>query len=284
MSSHHRAGPRANCRLEGNELDGIQPLAIRRHQRQFHVRIHRGVPVARKMFCCGHGPVFFHPAHELRHKLRHALRIFAERADIDDGIVRVAVHIGHRREHPVHAHGARFNCRDAPHRVGVFRPPRRGHRHGVRECRAFLQAHHRAALEIRANEQWNFGRVLKLVCQHRRFVHVAQLDPARSAPRPQDESADVVFLHARHQLFEFFALHRLERPEIRGKDNLPDFFVRGQPRERALHPPPRGWRERLDGRRIFRVGGHGNGGEKRKEKEQSVAGGHCLKKNAAQRR
>src|SRR5207245_8709079 len=69
----------------------------------------------------GKGAVLFDAAHECRHKLGNALRVFAEGPNINDGIVGIAVDIGNRSKNPVNARRARFQRGDAPHRVGVLR-------------------------------------------------------------------------------------------------------------------------------------------------------------------
>src|SRR5208282_5268471 len=72
--------------------------------------------------------------------------------------------------------------------------------------------------------------------------------------------------------------------EIRGKNNLPDFLLRGQARKCAIHPFLGGRAQRFAGRCVFRVHGGGKYSEKREKKKQSAPGGHCLKKIAARRR
>ena len=108
------------------------------------------------MFCRGQAAIFLHAVDELRDELGDFLRIFAERARVDDGIVGIVVDVGIRRVNPVDADGARFERGDFSHGVGIFGIACGGQRHRGRKRCAFVQTHRGAAFEIGADEQRKF--------------------------------------------------------------------------------------------------------------------------------
>ena len=141
------------------------------------------------------------------------------------GFCGIAVHVGVGRENPGHAHGSRFESRNFSHRVGVFRAARRGDGHGVGERRALLDAHGRAALEIRADQQRNFRVALQRVDQHRGRIHLAALHAERRALRLDRERADVLFLDIAEKILVVLAFGGKERAVSPDGEKLPDFFI-----------------------------------------------------------
>ena len=147
-----------------------------------------------KMFRGGEAAVFLDAAHERGDEFGDARGIFAKRARVDDRIFGIAVDVGIGRENPGNANGSRFERRDFSHRVGVFRAARGGDGHGVGKRSAFFDAHGRAALEIRANQQRNLRVALQRVDQDRGRVDLAACHAERRALRLDRERADVLFL------------------------------------------------------------------------------------------
>ena len=150
MAGHDAADSRRNRRAKGNQLDAFEPLAIAGNGRERDVRIHAHIAVSGKMFRGREAAIFLHAAHERRNETRHAQRIFAEGAHIDDRIIGIVVHVGVRRENPLNSRGARFERRDFADGVGVLRISGRRDGHRVGKPGAFIEAHGGAALEIRA--------------------------------------------------------------------------------------------------------------------------------------
>src|SRR6266851_6317554 len=135
-----------------------------------------GVAVAWEVFGGREAAVFLHAANELTHKFGDALRVFAEGPRVDDRISRIIVYIRVRRIDPMNSHGARLESGDLAHGVSVFKVPAGGERHRRWKGGAFVQPHGRAALEIRANQQRQFGLGLELVVQHRRGISLTLHD------------------------------------------------------------------------------------------------------------
>ena len=103
MARHDRAHARGDGGAEGNEFDAFEFGAVAGNGGEREMRIDADVAVAGKMLGGGERAVFLHAANELGDVLGDALRIFAERADVDDRIVGIIVDVRVRRENPVHA-------------------------------------------------------------------------------------------------------------------------------------------------------------------------------------
>src|ERR1700683_3808929 len=115
------------------------------------MRVHADVAVSGKMFWAGYSAVFFDSADELRDVLGNLLRVFAERTNIDDGIVRIVVYVGIGRENPADSGGTSFERGYFTDGVSGLWIVGCGHGHGRRKRSAFVDAHGCARFEIRAD-------------------------------------------------------------------------------------------------------------------------------------
>ena len=210
---------------KGSEFHAVEVREIAGDKREIEMRIGARVAVAGKMFRGGEAAVFLDAAHEGRDEFRDARGIFAKRARIDDGILRIAVHVGDGRKNPGHAHGSRFERRDFSHRVGVFRASRGGDGHFIGKRRALVDAHAGAALEIRADQQRNFRVALQRVDEDRGRIHLAALHAERRALRLDRERADVLFLDIAQKILVVLAFGGKERAVGPDGEKLPDFFI-----------------------------------------------------------
>src|ERR1700722_20614756 len=93
MPGHYGTNTRGNRGTERNQFDSFQFSPAPRNGRERKMRIHADISVAGKMFCARQAAIFFNSADELRDVFGDALRIFAERTNIDDGIVGVVVDV-----------------------------------------------------------------------------------------------------------------------------------------------------------------------------------------------
>ncbi len=103
--------PAAIALAEGRQLHGFNSIVIGIQARQRQMAVFGGVTMAGEMLGGDqHGilAVRMRAVDVGFHEARHLLRVFAEGADVDDGIIGVIVNVGHRREQPVDAHGARI--------------------------------------------------------------------------------------------------------------------------------------------------------------------------------
>ena len=132
-------------------------LAVAGNGGEREVGVDADVAVAREMFSGGEGAIFLDAANELGDVFGDALRIFAERAHVDDGIVGIVVDVGVGREDPMHAGGARFEGDGLADGVGELGIASGGDGHGGREGSAFVEAHAGAGFEVGANEAAEFS-------------------------------------------------------------------------------------------------------------------------------
>src|SRR5512135_1009859 len=96
----------------------------------------------------------------------HLLRIFAERAGVNDGIGGIGVDVGIREEVPLHPHGARLLRRDSAELFRVIGIAGSAEGHGVGKHGAALKPHGDATLEVSGENQRQPGLALQLVHQH----------------------------------------------------------------------------------------------------------------------
>ena len=129
MGGHDTAHPCVNGILKGPQFDRVQPDGVVVDNRKRKVRVRIRVTVAGKVLAGCDAAVVLNAAHERRAQVRHAARVFAKRAHVDDGVVRIVVDVQDRRERDMNPDGARLNGSDSPHFVGQRAVVRRAHRH-----------------------------------------------------------------------------------------------------------------------------------------------------------
>ena len=207
------------------EFHAVQVSAVARNGGEIEMRIRAGIAVAGEMFRGGEAAILLDAAHERGDEFGNARRVFAERARIDDGIVGIAVDVGVRRENPRNSDRSAFQRRNLSHRVGVFGAACGGDGHGVRKRRALFDAHGGAALEIRGDEQRNFGVALQGVHKDGRRVDLAAYDADGRALCLDRKRADVLFLDIAEKILVVLALGGKERTVGPHGEKLPDFFI-----------------------------------------------------------
>src|SRR5512141_2427734 len=89
--------------------------------------------MTREMFSGGHQAFFSRAADVGSRELLDENRVFTERANVDDGIQRVRIHVEHRPEVHVNANGPRFGSEDLSKLVGEILRPGCAERHDGRE-------------------------------------------------------------------------------------------------------------------------------------------------------
>src|SRR5919205_414467 len=96
----------------------VETCAVSADGRKADVRVYRRVAVAGEMFGGRERAALARAADGRRDELGHAPRVFAEGADVDDGVVGVVVEVGDGAEQPVDAEGAGLLGGDAGLLVG----------------------------------------------------------------------------------------------------------------------------------------------------------------------
>src|SRR5437879_2647056 len=112
------------------------------------MRIDLSIAVAGEMFRGGKRTVLFDAAYIGVSERSHLVRIFAKGADVDNGVIRVAVDVHDRRENPMDADSARFGRSNAPDGICVLWTAAGRHGHGMRKRCAIIEPHGCTALEI----------------------------------------------------------------------------------------------------------------------------------------
>ena len=110
-----------------------------------------------EVFGCRQHGAFVSAPNVRRHEIAHLLRIFSERARVNDGIRRVGIHVGNGKEIPMHSDRPRFERRDASKGFGIFRFAGSSKRHRMGKDGGAIQPHRHAALEVCRNNKRQLG-------------------------------------------------------------------------------------------------------------------------------
>ena len=226
MAHHNATQPRPDDLLKGIQFHTIQTYTSEVQHRQRLMGVHVCVAVSREVLAHGEHTAVFQPFGIRHHLARHVLRVLAERAGVDDGILRIDVHIRHRRKVHLHTHLAAL----PRHFATVFIeqaavadaaqhpvPGKRG---------SAAQAHRQPPFAIESNHQRNFRQLLRLVRQHR----LIRCQPAR-----KEQTAHFVVLH--HVVQQ--VLVRLVLGGGNGIDEeLPDTFFQAETLQHRVCPLP----------------------------------------------
>src|SRR5205823_13947550 len=97
VRGHNRADARAYGRAERDKLDGFETRARDVDDGEAAVRVGRSVAVSGEVFGRGDDALALRALDEGRDEARHLRGVFAETADVDDGVGGVVVHVGDGR-------------------------------------------------------------------------------------------------------------------------------------------------------------------------------------------
>ena len=232
MRRHHRADALIDGSLERRKLDRLEALRCDVENRHLEMRIGRDIAVSRKVFCGRDQSVFLCAADVRPHEGRNLRRIFAERANIDDRIERIVLHVGDRVEIDAYSDGPRLLGRQLGSVVRDLRIAGRTDRHRERQPRRAEEHVTRPALEIGGDQQRQLRLALHLVEHQRHRRRIA----AESVIAADVKIGDV----AAHDL-EVVALQTSKSGVgDTGKKHLPDLFVERHRPEGFLDPACRG--------------------------------------------
>ena len=96
MPHHHPTDARFNGFLEGIQLHTVQSATIEIQFRQCFMRVDFRISVPRKMLTHRHHPPCFQAGGISHHLPSHLPGLTSERPKVDDRIIRIVIHIGHR--------------------------------------------------------------------------------------------------------------------------------------------------------------------------------------------
>ena len=162
---HHGIHSRLNRAPEWRQLNRIQARPVARDFSQAKMRIGSGVAVSGKVFGRGQHEALVGAPNVRRHEIAHLLRVFSERARVNDGIRRVGIHVGHGKEIPMHSDGPRLQPGDASKGFGIFRFAGSSKSHRMGKNSSAIQPHRHAALKICRDNKGQLGGFLQPVEQ-----------------------------------------------------------------------------------------------------------------------
>jgi len=155
------------------EFNRIEVSAVAVNAGHAEVRIGRRVAMSGEMLHRGQHSGFMRALDVGCDQIADLLRVLAEGTRVDDGIFRVGIDVGVRKEVPVNADGAGFFGGDAAEGFGVFHSAVGAEGHGVRENGASHQAHGDAAFKICGKQQRQLRFALQAVEQLGSFIGLA---------------------------------------------------------------------------------------------------------------
>ncbi len=170
---------------------------------------------------------------EGRHLGCHRLRVLAKRADIEDRVVGVDVHVGHRVIDPMHAQRSRLARRHLAFETRELRIARRAEGHRVRKHRGARNPHRGAALEIAAHQQRHLGDALHPVQKSGQRVRLGMLDRTAAVGGVGEDQAAHFHVADQPQESQILARARMGRRAGEGDEHqLRHFIAQRHP----LHP------------------------------------------------
>ena len=151
---HHRIDSSIDCFAKWRQVDRAQHLHILVYPRQRQMRVRPGIAVSRKVLGRRQHSVRSRPANVGSHQCPHLLGIGAERSCADDRIRWIGIHIGDRKEIPVHADRPALLRRNSAELFGVRRLARCAKSHGMRKYGGPEKTRRKhALLKISGNQQ-----------------------------------------------------------------------------------------------------------------------------------
>ena len=198
VPGHHSIDACSDCLFKRRQIHRPQMLQIVRDDRYSHMRVGSGVSVTWKVFGRGQHAVRPRTADIGCHQIAHLLRICAECACPDDGVGRVRIYVGNRKQVPVHAQSAAFLRGDATELLGVSQVPGSAKSHRVRKYgRSKKMRRQHSPLKIPSDQKRYLALQLQLVEQCNDviaspYVTRPALWRRRHGHRPDVISANVV--------------------------------------------------------------------------------------------
>src|SRR6185503_3127670 len=116
------------------------------------MRVGCGVAMSGKMFCCRYHARALRPLNKSGGEASDTDWILAKRANVDDRIRRVVVHVNNWSQHMLNAERSRFVSRYLAHATRVIGISSRAGCHHPAEVRRIKQTHPGAPFEIRRND------------------------------------------------------------------------------------------------------------------------------------
>ncbi len=154
---HHRRDAAVRRHAERHQVGGREALAALVHRGQRDVGVRGGAPVPGIVLRAGERAGALAALDPVAHQRGDAVGIVAERAGLDDRILRQHVEVGHRREDPVDPDRPRLLGGHRPGPPGDVGIVQRGERERRRKLGEPLDLLPRAALEVRRDQQRPLG-------------------------------------------------------------------------------------------------------------------------------
>jgi len=160
-----------------------------------------------------------------RDQIPNLQRVLAEGARADDRVQRIGIHIGDRKQIPMHAQRAAFLRGDAAEGFRIGKIAGGAERHGVRKDGGPEQAGRQdATLKVSGNQQRQFGFELQLVQQTDSFVAIVTVKKMAFRGYRHGKRTHMVFMDVIAQQQVFGTARREQFRPHAHHEQLADFF------------------------------------------------------------
>ena len=180
------------------------------------------------------------------------LRVFSERARVDDGIRWIGIHVGIGKEIPMHSNGSRLERGDASKGFGILWFAGRSKGHGMGKNGRAIQTHGHAALEIGRDNEGQLGRFLQPVEQVGGYIGIALEQDGTIHRNGHDQRSDVILADVVAQLNEDGVGVIQELRQHLDAEELADFFFGRHLAQRLVGPLLAGFVE-MDGTGLLKA-------------------------------
>ena len=135
------------------------------------MRIHIRISMTGKMLAYGKYTTIFQSTCISYHFIRHIYRTFSKRAGIDNGILRIDIHIRHRSKVDLHANITALPGHLAPVLIEQAVVLYTAQNHISRKHRCTPQTHGKSPLTVEGNHQRNICHFLRFISQCHLIFH-----------------------------------------------------------------------------------------------------------------
>ncbi len=227
VPGHDRGNPRLDGRSERDEALPLQAIAIVMNHGKVDMGIDVGLSVPGKMLRGRQDPQALRTPDVGAPEFRDALRRIAERARVDDRVIRIGIEIEDRIQQEVDAKGPRFPRGHVRLKLEVRFGSERPHRHGPGKTASTLDPHGCAPFVVGRHEQRKPRFLLQAV---------SESGGRERIPFEEDDASDTTVAGGFEQSPEE-RIGLVHEGAVRtGIDELSDFFLEAQRRERLLCP------------------------------------------------
>ncbi len=228
MRGHDRIDSSLDGFAERRQIDRLQLRRVVVDSSYGQMGVRRRVAVAGEMFGGRHHSARPCAADISRHQVSYLLRIFPKGTRTDNWVRGIGIHVGHRKEIPMHAQRTALLCGDAAELLGIGQFASGPEGHGMRKDGGSKKTRRKnTPLEVAGNQQRQARFCLQLIQQRDGLIAAVAGKIAAFRRHGHGQRTDVVFANVvtKLQVVRTLTIHELH-PQA-NHEKLSDFFLEG---------------------------------------------------------